>query len=280
VIEADHLNLFSLESLDYGATPINYTLLILGFALCALICFRLGVPKVLACCSTGIAAFLVFIYVLGPLHAGYQHAIRYYTPIAIGLAPAIFGMTALQVEKQPRMMWIALAAAMIPVAAFTPSLVSRVQRALRWHSAAAYPWLSTDTEYMQYSRTVLSPSERQFVKAIQEKIPAGEPVLAWMNFPFYFDYRRNRIIDIDPAGIGNPWANWNLNLSRAHYLILDYAGYATPTEQDYRDEALDVGAGERRNAALALDFQDRIDQLVQGGEVLYDNKELKLVRLR
>jgi len=80
-----------------------------------------------------------------------------------------------------------------------------------------------------YNRGVLDGPERENVRAIQEKVPPGEPVLAWVNTPFYLDYKRNRIYDIEPAGIGNPWAT----VPPARYLILDYDGYATRSTEEY-----------------------------------------------
>jgi hypothetical protein len=128
---------------------------------------------------------------------------------------------------------------------------------------------------MEYMERVLKGPERETVPALQEKVPAGETILAWINAPFYLDYRRNRIIDIDPAGIGNPWAV----VPDARYLVWDYDGFATRDAEWYRRLALDVGAGERRNAALSLDFLRRVEGMVARGEVVYDNGEVKVVRL-
>jgi hypothetical protein len=269
-IENDSLNLFSLTTLHYQSSPGNYTLLMAALVVCGLICFRAG--RTVACCANGVATFFVFIYVLGPIHAGYEHSLRYYAPIAIGLAPAVFGLTANCVSRPS---WLPLVAA-IPVAAFGPSLFTRIEWALTNHSVASYPELSTAPDYVEYNRRVLYGGERETVRAIQEKVPAGEPVLAWVNTPFYLDYKRNRIFDIELAGIGNPWAE----MPAARYLILDYHGYATRPREEYVEFALDVGAGERRNALRALDFIRRVDGLVQAGEVVFDNGEIKVVRFR
>ena len=74
---------------------------------------------------------------------------------------------------------------------------------------------TADQDYMEYMGWVLQEPEQETVKALQEKVPAGETILAWINAPFYLDYKRNRIIDIDPAGIGNAWAG----VLEARYLI-------------------------------------------------------------
>jgi hypothetical protein len=262
LVERDSLNLFSFAALEYGASAANYTLLIAAMALCGALCFR--ERKVFAAAVSGVATFFVLIYVLGPLHAGYEQSLRYFAPVAIGLAPPIFGS---------RIRWLGPVIAAVSLAAFTPSLWTRAQSAWTAHSVWSYAWSTADADYMEYMQRVLRGPEQETVRALQEKVPAGATILTWINAPFYLDYKRNRIVDIDPAGIGNPWAS----VPKAEYLIWDYDGFATRDAEWYRRQALDVGAGERRNAALSLDFLRRMDK---AGEVVYDNGEVKVVRLR
>jgi hypothetical protein len=265
LIAHDSLNLFSFAPLEYGASAASYTLLIAAMALCGALCFR--ERKVLAAAVTGIATFFVLIYALGPLHAGYEQSLRYFAPVAIGLAPPIFGST-----DTWRSRWFAPVIAAVSLVAFSPSLWTRAQSAWTAHSVWSYAWSTADADYTEYMERVLRGPEKDTVKALQEKVPAGETILAWINAPFYLDYARNRMVDIDPAGIGNPWAS----VPKAEYLIWDYDGFATRDAEWYRRQALDVGAGERRNAALSLDFLRRMDK---AGEVVYDNGEVKVVRL-
>jgi hypothetical protein len=273
-IDTDAVNLFSFEPLEYGSTAANYTALVIAIAVCGLMYWKTkpAANKVGACCITGVATFLVFVYVLGPMQYGYQHGLRYFVPVAIGLAPAIFAWTALG-EKR---FWLPLIVAAVPLAAFGPSFGSRIATAWRTHSAASFSWLVNDPDYLAYNQRVLTGPEHQDVKALQDRIPAGEPILAWMNTPFYLDYRRNRIIDIDTAGIGVPWAA----LPPARYLIWDYGGFATADQDEYEGRALNSGAGERKDSLLSLDFMRHLTALVEKGEVLYDDGELEVVRLQ
>ena len=111
---------------------------------------------------------------------GYEHGLRYFTPVAIGLAPAIFGSTT------HRLRWLPLMIAIVPLAAFGPSLVSRVAAEISTHSAASYSWLTKDPEYLEYNQRVLTGPERQEVQALQEKVPAGEPILDLDHHAFLF----------------------------------------------------------------------------------------------
>lgn len=268
---ADHIRMFSWKPLDFGDSAMHFTLLMAAVALCGCLARRAPSGKrMLAFCFTGVAAYLVFVYVFSPVHAGYEHSIRYFCPIAIGMAAPALGWVGASFKNRG---WLLAA---LVVALFFPSMTTRMRRAMSDHSIAAYNWLSREPDYIAFSHRVTSPRERASVKAMQELIPAGEPVLAWTADPFYFDYRRNRIIDIDPAGIGAPWAD----VPSAKYLILDYDGYPTPAEADYREDALDVGAGERRNAEYTLEFLRRVRAMAANGKVLFDNKEVKVVKIR
>jgi hypothetical protein len=266
-MDTDKINLFSFEPLAYGSTAANYTALVIAIAICGLVCWRFKSYKTAAFCITAAVTFLVVVYVFGPVQYGYDHGLRYFTPVAIGLAPAVFGLTA---NRQRR---LALFVAIVPLAAFAPSLRARVATELTTRSAASFAWLTKDPEYLAYNQKVLTGPEREAVKALQDRIPAGEPILAWMNTPFYLDYRRNRIIDIDTAGIGVPWAA----LPPAEYLIWDYAGFATVDQDGYEESALAAGAGERKDSRMTLDFMRRLNSMVERGQVLYDDGKIKVV---
>ena len=286
-LEIDRINLFSFSTSGYGAAaPVCYTALMAAMGICGYICYRAARPaslKIVECCASGIVSFFVFIYVMGPLHAGYDHSVRYFTPIAIGLVPAVFGWTAYYADRLPwgsGRVWLPLMVAAIPIAMFGPSLRTRIHWAVSSHSVSSYPWLALEPDYIEYSQNVMYGSEGSTVKALQERIPAGEPILVWVNTPFYFDYTRNRIIDIDPAGVGTPWADLGAVLRKTNYLIWDYDGYATPGEGDYEDDARDVGVGERNNALRSLDVLHHLENVSQQGRVLFENGQVKIVKLK
>jgi hypothetical protein len=269
-IEPDPINLFSRAPLDFGDTALQFTLLMAIGLFCGWLCRRSPHGRrMLAFSATGAVAYLVFAYILSPVHAGFTHSIRYFTPIAIGVVPPTLGWAGDVLKGRA---WILPA---VVIALFSVSLKDRVARALHDHSVAAYDWLSREPEYVAYSHRALSRQGREVTEKMQNLVPPGEPILAWMNTPFYFDYRRNPIIDVDMSGIGSPWAY----IPHARYLILDYEGFPTYYEANYQEDALDVGAGERRNAEYSLDFFHHIHALADKGEVLFDNKEVKLVKI-
>ncbi len=269
-IDTTSFHPFSFKAIPYGSTAANYTLLVIAFALCGAMFSRRS-RKLATCCLSGVAAFLVSIYVLGPVQYGYQHGLRYSVPILIGLAPAIFGLAASAAARP----WIPMLLAAIPLGAFGPSFTSRMATELRTHSAASFAWLTHDPEYVTYNERILQGPERRFVRDLQQRVPAGETILVWINTPFYLDYRRNPIIDIDTAGVAVPWAA----LPRARYLIWDYDGFATEDQDEYQESALSAGAGVRRDARTTLDFIRELNLMALKGEILFDDGKVKIVRL-
>ena len=267
--DTDAINLVSFEPLEYGATAVNYTALVASFAICGVICR--SSRKMIASCASAVAAFFVFVYVLGPMNYGYNHALRYYVPVAIAVAPAVFGFAA----SYARSLWVPIAVVAIALVAFAPSAWTRATAAVKLHTVASYSWLVEDPEYVDYNRRVLFGTEKQDVASLQNRVPAGERILAWMDTPFYLDYRRNKIFDIDTAGIAVPWAE----VPPAGYLIWDYGGFATPDRADFEGRLANTGANERRDSALTLDFIKRLDGMVGSGKVLYDDGEVMLVKL-
>ncbi len=267
--DTDAINLFSVEPLEYGATALNYTLLVASFAICGFV-YRKS-RKTVACCASAVAAFFVFVYILGPMNYGYNHALRYYVPVAIAVAPAVFGFAA----SYARPRWIPIAVAAIPLLAFAPSVWTRAAAAVKLHTVASYSWLVEDQEYVDYNRRVLFGTEKQDVRSLQNRVPAGARILAWIDTPFYLDYRRNKILDIDTAGIAVPWAE----VPSAGYLLWDYGGFATLGQAEFEGRLENTGANERRDSALTLDFIKRLDGMVGSGKVLYDDGEVMLVKL-
>jgi hypothetical protein len=232
----------------------------------------------LACCVAAVVTFLVFIYVLDPIQYGYQHGMRYFAVVAIGLAPAIFATAAIaagSLHSSPLRLWLPLIVAIVPLSAFGFSLFDRISTALSTHSSASFSWLANDADYLEYNQDVLTGPERREVQSLQKLVPPGKPILAWMNAPFYLDYRRNPIIDIDTAGLGVPWAA----MPDAQYLIWDYQGFATADEKEYMARALHPGAAERKDSLITLDFIRRLRARVEKSQVLYDDGEIKVVRL-
>jgi len=295
-VEARHLNFLSFDRLDYGSSVASYTLLIAAIGISGLMAFwaagrqqatgkedRRGSSSahlLAAACAAGIAAYFILV-LAGPLQSGYRHAVRYYAPFAIGLAPAAFGLAALHMSasgrfrsRMPRLM-LPLLVAVLPLLMFLPSVRDRVHQALTSGSILAFFWLADDPGYLEYNQQVLYGAARENVAAMLRTVPPGEPVIAWIGTPFYLDYARNRIFDAEPGGLIPVWAT----IPPARYLIWEYDGYATESEADLIERAHGDGALDRLTAARTLEFLHLLTAWAAQGQVLYDDGECKVVRL-
>ena len=275
--------MFSAEALDYGSTPRNYTVLMLAIGACGLMIVwsKRTVDTAAASCFVALAAYFIMIYVSGPRNAGYAQAVRYFAPFAIGAAPAAFGSAGfafLDSAKLPAR-WLRLGlplfVASIPVLAFAPSLRDRVKQAVDSGSVLAFSWFAPDPDYLEYNRQVLYGDMQKRVAAAQAVVPPGETAVVWINAPFYLDFKRNRIADVEPgAGLIVPWSR----MPDAHYFIWEYGGYATVDPDDYREEMAEGPDMMRRVGAARLNMTEKLDGLMKRGQELYDDGSIAVFR--
>ena len=142
-------------------------------------------------------------------------------------------------------------------------------------SELAFSWLAPDPDYLEYNRQVLYGDVRQKVARAQAAVPAGETLVAWINAPFYLDYARNRIADVQPgSGLTAPWSK----IPEAHYFIWQYKGYANIDPDTYREEMAEAPDLTRRYSAARLSITEQLDARMQRGQKLYDDGEIAVFR--
>jgi hypothetical protein len=288
----EHLNLFSLRSLSYGSTTAHYSGLVAAIILCGIlsVCatvrsdnsrLRFSALMTGATAVVGAVAYLVLIGIFGPLLDGYPDALRYFTPFAIGIAPAVFGLTAFHVAQSERVVprivsfGLPLVVAFVSVAGFWPSLHGRVEQSLTAGSELAFARFAQSPVYLEYCRQVMDGSVRDTVSKAQSVVPPGEPVIVWINAPFYLNFARNPITDVEPAGLATGWAT----LPPARYVIWEYRGFATRTLNDYAQQAEGDGVHERMIATRSLQFIHQLAALGNSGQLLYDNGNIAVFHL-
>jgi hypothetical protein len=227
------------------------------------------------------AAYFIMIYVSGPRNAGYEQAVRYFTPFAIAAAPAAFGSAGLAFldAARPRSQWLRLGLplllASVPVLAFTPSLRDRMKQAIDSGSVLAFSWLAPRPDYLAYNREVLYGDMRQRVATAQAAVPPGEAVVVWINTPFYLDFKRNPVADVEPgAGLIAPWSG----LPKTRYFIWEYGGYATVDPDEYREEMAEGPDLMRRVGAARLNLTERLEAMRQHSQKLYDDGQIAVFR--
>lgn len=278
---SESFNIFSAAPLDYGSSPANYSFLMLAIVLSGMIIAiaRRKIDMTAASCFAVGAAYLIMVYISGPRNAGYEQAVRYFTAFAIGAAPAAFGTAAVVLDEVAGSRWWRLGVPLVlgagPVLAFSPSLVDRAKQAVHSGSELAFSWLAPDSDYLAYSQEVLYGDMRQRVTAAQAQVPPGDEVVVWINTPFYLNYARNPIADIEPgAGLIAPWSK----LPAAHYFIWQYDGYANTDEAAYARDYSDGPDLLRLVTAARAKMASRFDEMMHQSEKVYDDGGMAVFR--
>lgn len=290
-------NPFDLAPLPYGATFLAYTLVILlvaAMGVWAILRSRArpgerssaSVALVGGCAAT-VATYVAFLLVVIRM-LGVEHGLRYFCPIAIGAAPALVllgwevlgaaGVRATEVaierDGRPPRARAALAAGIaVCVALFVPSLAARLDEAASSGSILAFDRAATSAPYLAYNREVLDDGDRP--RAIQARIPVGEPFLAWTVTPFQLDFRRNRVLEADLVGLANPWGP----LPDVEYVMWDYAGFAVRSARACQAMTTSGNAADESAGHGCLEWLRRMNAAARRAEILYDDGRTVLLRV-
>ena len=264
------LNIFSTDGLFYGASMANYTGLVFALATASIVvAVRRSDPSEsdfywLGMGGIVVGSYFIVLYALGPLYGNWA-AVRYFTPIAIGVtAPMMAGFASPRPRARFRRI-TALTLVILALVYFAPSWYRRSSVAIEAGTGLPFP-AAQEANYRQYSHYVFSDRAKYLVRSAQQSVPAGEPLLAWINFPFYLDYHRNAISDVDTAGLATPWAR----LPRVDYIIWQRKGYASLSERFYEKSRHEPGLRERLIATRTLDAMQALREATGRGTVIWE----------
>ena len=298
VAATENLDLLSNSALFYEATYLHYTsLVVCAFLTAIYIFYRMRRTKSCIMKSTFIAIFsaamsgsilyfLLIIYV-GPLHAGYEQALRYSIPILIGstvalpalLTSYIISDKVVMQENKPLIAIIVIT--LVFVASFLPTAIKRNQQAIFSGSILSFPILATSEHYLQYNKEVLYGDTGARIRKIQKLIPKNTKVMAWILTPFYLDYSRNEIIDVEMAGLIPPWAK----ASGVQYIIWEHHGFGTLLSNCKGVEAGEscpiYGVGKAARTALytSYKFANFLAELSNTAEVIYNDGNIGVLQV-
>jgi hypothetical protein len=173
-----------------------------------------------------------------------RDALRYACPFFIALASTrlLFPLSEQRRRSNSPFALLAPKAAITAIAAaqfavlliFAHNLFDRVMRIATQHTANSlvFDWVR-DLE-----TTALSDRARDYIRSIQEKTPPDSTIWAWVDTPFHFDFRRNKIWHFH-----NGWfvAPWRINASTSdslkqelvrrgvHYILWQYKSEWIPS---------------------------------------------------
>jgi len=126
---------------------------------------------------------------------------------------------------------------------FRETFVERVKRADHYGTLLSFP-LALDPLYIDYNKYVLSDEAQRRMSGLQNLVPAGDSILAWVSMPMYLDYGRNTIYPTYEYGISNrllvmPFTAGPEGMRQffhqlgIRYFIWEYKGFGMKTQTNF-----------------------------------------------
>jgi hypothetical protein len=275
----------SWERFDYGTGFAPYTIAVLGCV--ALAAFAFGCARKdreqrwsgFSALSWSCALALMYgamLYVIGPLSQGELTALRLFIPSLLGVLPIVIIAAARAIGTQPRArIAIAGVLALAPLVPFVPNAFERAWQAIARGTVLAFGELDAKPWYVEYNAYVLHGVMRNRVRNAQHQTPMSEPVIAWVNAPFWLDFRHQRVTDLDLAGLETPWAK----IPDASYVIWDFGSVATPQLPGLEFERKASGLLQARIADDGLRLTRALLSLNERSRVIFNDGALLVMRL-
>jgi hypothetical protein len=315
-LPAPEINLFSLGPLffGHGSRPMHYSGTMIIVVLCFLIVLFILLKNRLAGKInyvfpivgeiSAVLSFAIAIYVTADRVSGPVQGLRYMCPIIIAAVPSAFltaGNAIAQWKKAilPPKMFLNISGTVLAICligilvSFSGSLVTRARQAIYYGSILSFE-KAKDSRYLLYNRMVLDGSYKEKIREIQKLVPRGEALVAWIGTPYLLDFKRNEILDVQPAAFASPWFEFPLGptLSKTvesgykyfdqegiSYILWEYNGYATRSIQQLVNEASLPFNGTRKVSIRSIAFTKMIDAIVKRSQVLYDDNEIILIKI-
>jgi hypothetical protein len=200
--------------------------------------------------------------------------VRFFAPVLIGMAPIV--LSALIVEQRSSRAWLCLVPTVIALILFLPSRFQRWRSTVENQTALPWSFIET-TAYVEYNRFVLGGAAENELRSAQNNVPAGKTLLVNVRCPFHLDFRRNDIIDMDDAGLANPWAR----IPEVDYLLVEkLERKRSSLKEDLVSLGRRVpGARERMVFARTLAMADYLESVEAESELVYSHGSLRVYRL-
>lgn len=285
------VNPLSLAGDLYGGE--NFASYTFGLSVCALVALyafrrspvrqgdRAGRPPwpaylmvVVAACA--IISLLTLLYVVAPRSQGAVTIMRLYAPIFIASVPGLLlGAAHLTRANDARERLAPLLMAVAICLPFVPGAATRAAQAARYGSILAFPDLAKDRNYLLYNHDVLYGSFERLAKRAQSAVPVGAALVAITNAPFWLDYARNPIADVEPAGLATPYSA----VPVGSYVIWELNGFATIQPHVYAKERDRPGLLQARIGDAGLRLTAVMIRLARTARVLYADGRTLVLKL-
>jgi hypothetical protein len=236
----------------------------------------------LAASGTCILVAYLLVMAFSPMLLGYEFSLRYAIPFLIAGAPIILSLAYLWAIRDNSSGFklffstTTMLLGVIIIVSFSKSLKNRIHQAYESGSILAFSDLPSNRDYIKYNEEVLHGDTKLRIAAAQKQIPSGQSAVIWVYTPFYLDYKRNIIFDVEPAGIGCPWAY----MPDADYFVVEYSGLAVRPFEKYLERTLMPGRREQYIAERCIAFLQSLEKIRQNADELYNDGKIVVFKRR
>jgi len=145
-------------------------------------------------------------------------------------------------------------------------------------------------QYIKYNQWALSPDARKVFGQAQQIVPEGESLATLTPLTLHFDYRRNRIINIAPCALVNPWIDFPFTEesgeaikyfinSGVHYVLMQYRSYAVRTEPELMFGMADPYPAVHVTSAKAHLLTKILYDIIGDSQILYNDGSIVVIKL-
>jgi len=264
VVQKETVAVFGFGENSYGLRPIWYAGAMLTAVAAGLAAawFRRSSdagPRLLqaAAAAVVLAGSYFGLAAASPFLAGWYVSLRYFTPFAIGLIPVLLAVALPELPFKPALRRPAMiAVALIPVVLFAPRLWQRIDQAAEFGNILAFEETAKNPDYIAFIAEALAPYAQSQTRTLQNTVPAGDPIMARINTPFWLDFNRNPIQEVDSAGLASPWAK----IPDDGYVMVQYDSIIATLPADDEKHLHAKGAHEWLIQAHLIRFIDKINR--------------------
>jgi hypothetical protein len=271
-------SIISIKALKFGATQFHYSLLIfLGSFLVLLNIFLLKNKKIelnehstrifIVSSSSLLAIFVIYLILLmlaGINYIQFGTSIRYSIPFVIATFPLGFLILSSLYKNHLQYLKVFISLIILTsLVSFFPHYVKRTNQYYKCGSQLSFSSAACSKQYLDYNKFVFTTNKKDSVRKLQEYIPEGETIMAWINTPFYLNFKRNKIIEMDVVGINNPWATF----PSSKYMIWEYKGLATRSFKYLNRQANNETFYDRMSAIRTLILIRKIQEMLKIGKI-------------
>ena len=307
------LDLFSTQPLfyGYGASALHYTATVLMIGLFGTYLLILGLRNLknrlqqhLVAATGCLAPTFLYVFSLvfiSPRLLGPDHGLRYMCPVVIASLPAAVIMTAAVLLDPPIVRFqghklavgpsvALLVLSLAVVAAFSGSFANRTRQSLAFGTQLPFIQPANALKCLTYNKYAFGLTAASVIGKAQQTIPKGAIIVAWTPLAMHLDYRRNPIVDIDPAGLANPWVGYPfagnpqegakyLIEQGIYYVLWKYQSYPVRSEDQLVLWANSLFPRSRSIGWRTHRFVLHLRKLLENSEVLYNDGSIAVMRL-